>query len=252
MTVNKFSMGELEIIIENGFAIDKSVDAVINSANNGLLLGASGAGKIRDVTGYLPVGSHEEKEFYWLCNNTGNIGVRCPEWLEKQNKENKKKGKPKTGPTYVQLECLREIHGNNGKPFALGDAIMTSSGTLANDISKPTYIIHAVGMGYTWPNKETKGDLIPATPESIRTSLSNSLVLVNTENISSLALPLMAVRKSHEITGEKKEYGLTPEESYSITLDVLSKAHNPKLKKAIICADNSESREYFKNLGGRQ
>ena len=37
----------MEILYEKGFAIDKDVDIVINSANGFLLLGKSGAGQIR-------------------------------------------------------------------------------------------------------------------------------------------------------------------------------------------------------------
>ncbi len=245
----------IEVIFEEGFVIDKNVEAIINSANNGLLLGRSGAGRIRDITGVLQDPSPEMDEFKQICDDIGPLGRFCWRWLESDAKRYAEEGNPiPVGPTYVQLECLRKIRDNNGEPLKIGDAVITSSGDFAKDPSKPKYIIHVVGMGYEWPeypiNPETgqknPRPTIEATEKSVTDALVNSFGLLKQYSIRSVALPIMCARVENR--GDKiKAYGLTPEKSYQIALDVIRR-YGTQLRKVIVCADNESTQTLVRGL----
>jgi O-acetyl-ADP-ribose deacetylase (regulator of RNase III) len=247
----------IEIYHNEGYCIDQNVEGIINSANNGLLLGRSGAGRIKDITGLIKQFDDdgevnpELNEFNELCQELGRIGRFCNAWLDYDKKKYSEEENPVVvGPTYVQLECLRKLKENNGEPIEIGEAVITTSGDFVRSLSKPHYIIHAVGMGYNWPeypfdektNKLNPRPVIKATEESVKSALNNSLRYVNIYNIQSLAIPIMCSRVDND-----KVYGLTPEKSHQIILDVLKNNKTP-LKQVIICADNSSTVSYIRNL----
>jgi|GEM_PF-2204267 len=219
-------MRNYKIDLREGYAIDiareDSIDAIVNSANNGLLLGTSGAGRIREVTKRVE-NEEELKEFYRLCDELGNIGKGCLRWMENFGDSE---------PSYVQLECLRILKKIGGRA-EIGNAYLTPSG-----LEKPKYIIHAVGMGYEW-KPDTKGERIKATHESIRSALERTFDLANElEEVESLALPLMCVRP---------KYGIPVEDCYQITIEVIEEKHG-KLDRIVICADNDFSKEFLRKL----
>jgi O-acetyl-ADP-ribose deacetylase (regulator of RNase III) len=246
---NSTLINDIPYTFAQGFAIDQqNIDAVINSANNGLLLGQSGAGRIRAVTGFIPKNSEAEREFYDLCSEISSIGGNCLRWQEFDIKKDLEAGLTETGPTYVQLECLLKILNNGSKALDLGEARLTTSGNFSYNLDFPKFIIHAVGMGYTWPSIDKKGDLIPATEESVYNSTLNSMKLARQFTFSSIAMPLMCVRSEKKSDGSTKVYGLTPEQSFNaMTTAVKDSEYKPK--QIIFCADNKSSVAYFQEKG---
>ena len=224
METKTFQCGKSIVTIVNGFAIDQDVDAALNSANNGLLLGSGGSKRIREKTGYLEDESSEVKEFCDLCSTLGTLGAACLKWLKDQQDK----------PTRVQLECLRILNQNKGNPLGVGTAVLTSSGNLV----RPKQIIHAIAMGYTWASKDghSRGDRIEATEKSLNDSLQSAIAIVREIGVSSLALPLMCARPG---------YGIGPETTYEISIGVIAESN---LVEVLICADNEHGKAFFDRL----
>lgn len=218
----------------DGFSLEQNVPVIVNSANNGLLLGGSGAGKIKYSTKYLTRGSPEEREFYLLCQSTGNIGANCKRWQEYEKSKD-----PSFRPSQVQLECLRIISERGGKSVELGSAHSTHAWN-TDPQSLQEYIIHAVGMGYEWKSPQTKGSRILANADSITRAYANSFRLAQELGSRRIALPLMCTRPGYSEIGIDK--------TYEIFLEQLAKRKD-SFDEVILCLDNAESQKFF---GGRK
>ena len=200
-----------------GFAVDQDVDLVVNSANGLLMLGSSGAGRIRDLSADLTLA--EDAEYDSLLKRLGR-DIRNF-YLDNYSSHGWKRH-------HAQMGCLRLLlkHG----PYRPGTAVL-QSGWSKKD-SRP--LVHAVAMSYD-PRTEKR---IHGTVPFIRSSVRAALRIAERLGVKSLALPVMVARP---------EYGITPEESYKTIVSVL-KQHGQFLKKAIICFDNKTTKKFLKTL----
>jgi|FLOH01.1.fsa_nt_gi O-acetyl-ADP-ribose deacetylase (regulator of RNase III) len=199
----------MRINYEPGFAIEKDVEVVINSANNNLLLGTSGAGKIRELSSKL---SFVETFNYWIMLKY------LPRNMKKWYRESYKKHGWEVRK--AQVSCLTLLLKNKGESYAIGSAIL--------DVHtfKNKKIIHAVAMGYD--TEKDKDRRIKATKNSLEESLENSLALAQVIKAKTIAVPIMCSRP---------DYGLNPKESLAITNKVLKK-FDKAFDKVIVCLDN--------------
>lgn len=212
----------MKVIYQRGFAINKRVGAVINSANGFLLLGSSGAGAIRNKSQSLT--AKDKKEYKILISK-----------LPKRIREDYIRVYRDHGwtPTYAQLGCIRLLLEKKGDEFKMGDAV------LQTDWSKKDWrpIIHAIGMSYRLgPNHATR---LHATRASIRGSVKKSLKIADSLGVKSIALPVMCARPS---------YGIGPEDSLKIILSEIKSFKSKNIIKVIICFDNSVTRKYLNSL----
>jgi O-acetyl-ADP-ribose deacetylase (regulator of RNase III) len=194
---------------ETGYAIDKDVDTVVNSANGFLLLGTGGAGRIREVSRRL--NPAEKVEYDALL---GALPKDTGRWYTRVYQKNK------WHRTYAQLSCLRILLNKKDNEFRRGSAVL-DTGWTATDKRKQ---IHAVAMSY---RLTAEGSVRKkATKDTIKEALRESLKIAESIESRSVALPLFCARPS---------YGVTPKESLAAILEVLREFEASSIEKVIVC-----------------
>jgi hypothetical protein len=200
----------MKIRFEQGYAIDKPVQAVINSANWWLCHDSSGAGAIRKVTRNL-------------SQNETEVLLKLYEQMPKEGKFifNDKMSKGNWDFNYASLASLYLLKNNNFKHFSLGDVVCD------NESFDNKSIFHVITVGYV----ETKGKekRILATKEDILVGFTKMLEIIKKTGITSIALPVA-----------RKEYGLTPEESYETLTQALETISDTNIE-VTICFENNET-----------
>ncbi|MBU2561924.1 MAG: macro domain-containing protein [Nanoarchaeota archaeon] len=214
----------MDILYKRGFAVDQRVDAVINSANGFLLLGTSGAGRIRKKSQRLTPG--ERKEYAALLD-------KLPKCIK--NDYLRVYREQRWTPTYAQLGCLRILVNKRVKEFRRGDAVLQEAWSKTD--RRP--VIHAVGMSYKLRIHDSSR--LKATPATLASALRKALRLADSRGAKSIALPLMCARPT---------YGVGPKESLRITRSVLRGCKAKNINKAIVCFDNSITIDYLKRVLG--
>jgi len=212
----------MEIVYQKGYAINKRVSAVINSANGFLLLGTSGAGAIREKSQHL---TRKEKEEY------SKLLSSLPKRIS--NDYRRVYAEHKWTPTYAQLGGLRLLVDRKGCEVKRGDAVLQVD--WSKDDSRP--IIHAVGMSYKLRIHDSSR--LKATPTTIRNSLTKALKIADFLEAKSIALPVMCARPT---------YGVGPEASLRIIRSTLHSFKAKHIKRAVVCFDNSITRSYLDNI----
>jgi O-acetyl-ADP-ribose deacetylase (regulator of RNase III) len=209
----------MKIVYEKGYTADKNVDVIINSANGFLLLGTSGAGELRKKSGNLNlIKSLEYKRIL------DKLPEKVSRWYIRAYK------KYGWQPSNCQLSCIKLLL-NNHQVFEQGTAILDTY-----KLGKKS-IIHAIGMSYEI--KDHGSERKKATVDTIRESLKNAFKIIKENNYKSVAVPLMCVRK---------EYGITPAQSFKITIDAIKMLEESSVNKVILCFDNAAAEEYMKGL----
>ncbi len=214
--------GSVKIFYEKGYAINKRVGAVINSANGFLLLGTSGAGAIRKKSQQL--NKKEKMKYAQLLNS-----------LPKSIKNDYLRVFKEHGwiPTYAQLGCLRLLVEWKGCEVKRGDAVLQMDWSKKD--SRP--ILHAVGMSYKLRINDSSR--LKATDATIRNSVTKALKIVDFLEKRSVALPLMCVRPA---------YGVGPERSLKAIREAIRAARLKNVKKIILCFDNDVSSRYLRSI----
>ncbi|NQU79313.1 hypothetical protein HQ545_06120 [Candidatus Woesearchaeota archaeon] len=213
----------MHIDYQRGFAVNKRVDVVINSANGLLLLGTSGAGAIRDKS--QPLTLKEKNEYLSILKSLPKSV--CNDYQRVYKEHN-------WTSTYAQLGCLRLLKNKKGHQFRRGQAVLQN--TWSKKDLRP--IIHAIGMSYSL--SKVNATRLPASVSTIRSAVTKALNIASSLEAKSIAIPVMCVRKT---------YGITPETSLKTIVSTIKKFRNSSINKVIICFDNSTSREYLKKLG---
>jgi O-acetyl-ADP-ribose deacetylase (regulator of RNase III) len=194
---------------ETGYAIDKDVDTVINSANGFLLLGTAGAGRIREVSRRLNVA--EKLEYDALIASLPKATGRWYRHVYRTNKWHR---------TYAQLSCLRILSNKKNNEFRRGRAVL-DTGWATTDKRR---LIHAVAMSYQLTTKGAKRE--KATKDTIKKALRESLKIADSIESRSIALPLFCARPS---------YGVTPGDSLAAILEVLKEFEGSSIAKVLVC-----------------
>jgi O-acetyl-ADP-ribose deacetylase (regulator of RNase III) len=204
----------MQIIKEKGFAADKEVDIVINSANGYLIPDSSGAGRIRELSDEL---THEEKaEFdYYFSELPQKIKEL---YLEKQKNggwESKK----------ANLSCLRLLLQNQ-KSFHPGQALCDF-----DSLDKP--VIHAITMTY---DPET-GDRIKGTVLSVMVAMESAIKMAIEKGATSVSLPIPCARAG---------YGISPKDSLTAVMSALRGFEDYDIDHStpfvvILCFDNENT-----------
>ncbi|MBN1543832.1 hypothetical protein JW898_00040 [Candidatus Woesearchaeota archaeon] len=214
----------MDILYKRGFAVDQHVDAVINSANGFLLLGTSGAGRIRKKSQRLTSG--EKREYAALLG-------KLPECMK--NDYLRVYREQRWTPTYAQLGCLRILVSRKGEEIRRGDAVLQRVWSKTD--RRP--VIHAVGMSYKLCINGSRR--LKATPSTLAGALRKALRLADSVGAKSIALPLMCARPT---------YGVGPKESLRIIRSVFRGFRAKNINKAVICFDNSITADYLKRVLG--
>lgn len=212
----------MKIIYKRGYAVNKRVDTVVNSANGFLLLGTTGAGEIRKKSQRLT--PKEKKEYNTLLN-------RLPKRI--RNDYIRVYKEQRWTPTYAQLDCLKLLVKKNKHEFMRGDAVLQENWSKKD--SRP--IIHAVSMSYRLRIHDASR--LPATTATIRRAMAKAFKIADSIGSKSVALPVCCARKS---------YGMTPEKSFKLILSVLKSLKPRSIKKVIICFDNKVTSAYLRSI----
>ncbi|MBW2997485.1 hypothetical protein KY349_04060 [Candidatus Woesearchaeota archaeon] len=212
----------IQIKYTTGFAIGKKVDTVINSANGFLLLGTSGAGRIRELSPGMT--SKEKKEYKRLLDK-----------LPRRIKNDYLRVYVEHGwtPTYAQLSGLRILTKHKYNKFRRGDAVLDKEWSKKDRRN----LIHAVCMSYKLSIQTSHR--LPATPNTIRRALRKALNIAAKLKSKSIALPVFCARKT---------YGVTPMTSLNTILSVIKEFNNSSIEKVIICFDNKVTKALLKHL----
>jgi O-acetyl-ADP-ribose deacetylase (regulator of RNase III) len=205
----------MQVIHESGYAIDKNVDVVINSANGWLIQDSSGAGKIRELSN--PLNENEKALFEHLFE-------MLPKKVKAFYKEKQKKGDWK--PRKANLSSLKLIL-NYGE-LKLGDAVIDKEWSKDKKI-----VIHAITMSYD----EKTGKRIQGTELSVQTAIESALRLALPEDAKSIALPIPCARQG---------YGLTPKKSLEAVLSALYIINETDIK-IIVCHDNEDTKKLLES-----
>lgn len=205
-----------------GFAIDKKVDTVVNSANGFLLLGTSGAGRIREISPKM--NAKEKREYARLLNK-----------LPRRIKNDYLRVYEEHGwtPTYAQLSCLRILTKHKYNKFRRGDAVLDKCWSKKDSRN----LIHAVCMSYKL--SITHSHRLPATPMTIKQAIRKAMNIAAKLKSKSVALPVCCARKS---------YGVSPRTSLKTILSVVKEFNGSSIEKVIICFDNKATRALLKSL----
>ena len=196
----------MEILHENGYAIDKNVDIVINSSNGFLLLGKGGSGQIRKNSEKLDF--IDELRFHDLLFKLSDKICR---WYERAYNNHG------WDLTKAQLSCIKLLVKNG--EFKPGSAVLDGN------------IIHIIAMSYNINGKKKK--IIPATVDSVTDSLREAFKIAKEQKSKSIAIPVLCSRET---------YGLNTKESLDIINSVLK---DFKFEKVIICYDNDVTKKYL-------
>ena len=209
----------MKIIYEEGFAINKDVDAVINSANNYIIFGSGGAGEIRESSqrlGFLG----KIKFYFYLFQLSPNIW----RWILNGYEEYK------WNYTEVSLSNIKKLLKNKSKPFDNGSAVLSDLKV------KDKYIINAIGNVFEINNKSEE-TVIGSSKEWIEGSVFNSLCIARDLGCKSVAVPIMCARNN---------VGLDINVSYSAIMSSVRKFEND-FEKIIICFDSNSYVSFLNN-----
>lgn len=204
----------MEIIVEEGFAADKDVEGIINSANGLLCHDSSGAGRIREKS--APIEDYEAFEKDLDC-----IPEDIKNFYELKSQEHGWKFKK---ANWVAAKMIMD-HGDR---FHLGNAILDTD-------SLDIPIMHAITMSYDLEQDPIKR--IPGTDVSVRESYDMAIRTFLKLGVKSIAMPIPIARKN---------YGLDPEVSYHEVMRVLSRFKEEDIK-VIVCLDNKDTKEWYYN-----
>lgn len=209
----------MNIVLEKGFAIEKDVEVVINSANGLLMLGTSGAGKIRGHSENLSKEDVVDYEY-----ELKKLPPEIQKFILHEYDEKK------WHLTYAQLSSLKLLTINNF-PFAIGECVLDLNWSKFNNKK----IIHAITMSYStsWPPQRILG-----SKESIIKSYSNALEICKNINAKSIAMPLPVAREG---------YGIGSIESYNAVKEVLDKFKDEDFN-IILCFDNEETEKLLEKI----
>lgn len=208
-----------------GFAIDKKADTIINSANGFLLLGTSGAGRIRELSQNL---NPKEKKGY----------ARLLNMLPKRIRDDYVRVYAENGwiPTYAQLSSLRLLVRQRYKRFRRGEAVLDRGWSKRDKRN----LIHAVCMSYRL--SITHAHRLPATKYTISRAIRKAFSIASSIRSKSVAVPVCCARKS---------YGVTPAQSLNTILSVIKEFDGSSIEKVIICFDNDVTKKYLDSLNRR-
>lgn len=198
--------------IVKGFAIDTKAKYIINSANGLLVPNTGGAGRIREKSAGLTI--KEEIELNQLLEKAPKK-IRTI-YLRKQKRQGWK-------PNYHALACLRLIKKNKYAPFKIGTAIVDKKWNKGTK----KIVIHAITISYTIKSNQIQR--IKANSNQVEKAITEALTVVPKDE--TVALPIPVARNG---------FGLTPKKSIAAVLRALTK----EPRKAIICADNTDTQNY--------
>jgi O-acetyl-ADP-ribose deacetylase (regulator of RNase III) len=202
----------MKVSFEKGYAIEKPVQAVINSANWWLCHDSSGAGAIRKATRDL-------------TKNETEVITRLYSQLSAEGKVvfEDKKTKGNWDFNYASLASLYLLKANKFQHYKLGDVICDEE---SFDDKK---IFHIITVGHTiHKNKVVR---VLASRHEILYGFVQMLKMIQRKGITSIALPVPVARKA---------YGLTPEESFEILTHALETISDTDIS-VTICFDNDET-----------
>ncbi|MGM5483803.1 MAG: hypothetical protein ACQER9_02695 [Nanobdellota archaeon] len=214
----------MQIIMEKGYAVDKDVEIIINSANGLLMLGSSGAGKIRKLSGKL--NKEEYQEYTALLDK---LPLQIKEFYQNQYKVHGWE------LGYAQISGLKLLL-KNGKPYEPGQSIFDQN--WKKESRKK--IIHSITMSYDTSKKPVKR--IYGTKKSVKESYKKAFEIIKIKKAKSVALPIPISRPG---------YGITPQESYEVVRDTLKTIKNIDIK-VILCFDNKYTKKYLDDLNGKK
>ena len=211
----------MRIKLETGFAIEKEVEVVINSANNLLMLGSSGAGRIRDLS--KEINEDELKEYLTYFSK---LPKEIQNFYLQQYKKHHWKLK------FAQLSSVKKLYENEF-PFKIGDAVLDTEWCKQDKKLKNKIIIHAITMGYSTSQPIER---LFGTKESIIKSYIKALELALNLEKTKIAIPIPVARKG---------YGIGCKSSYLAVKKVLSLFKDEDIE-VTLCFDNSETKEFLK------
>ena len=172
----------MRIIYEEGFAVHKDVEAVINSANNYLVFGSGGAGEIRESSEKLTIFGMISFYFHLY-----QLSLHIRRWIL-----NGYKNHADWTYTEISLSSIKKLLKNKSKPFDYGTAILS-------DIKvKNKYIINAIGTGFN-VSKKSEETRTGSSKERIEKSVFSSLEIAKSLGCKSVAIPIMCARKKYWI-----------------------------------------------------
>lgn len=212
----------IRIVYSKGFAIGKRADTIINSANGFLLLGTSGAGRIRQSSPEL---DYERGKEYARLLNTLPPRIR--------NDYIRVYAEHGWTPTYAQLSCLRILAKHKHSRFRRGEAVL-DRGWSETDRRN---IIHAVCMSYKL--SITHANRLPATKDTIKRAMTKAFSIAASLGSKSVAVPVCCARKS---------YGVTPAQSLATIRSVIKSFNGSSIEKVIVCFDNDATKKYLDSL----
>lgn len=209
----------MKVKLEKGYAIEKDVEVVINSANCLLMLGSSGAGKIRNVSENLSKEDIVEYEYLFK-----QLPVEIQKFILHEYEEKDWDLK------YAQLSSVKLLLKNEF-PFALGDAVLDKEWSKNNHKK----IIHAITMGYStsWPPQRIWGSI-----ESIKNSFTKALEICKNIKAKTIAIPIPVSRKG---------YGIGANESYKVVREVLNDFQKENFE-ITLCFDNKDTEELLDEI----
>ncbi|MFH1637311.1 MAG: hypothetical protein ABIB71_02700 [Candidatus Woesearchaeota archaeon] len=209
----------MKIIPVAGFAIDQDVEVAINSANGFLLLGTSGAGRIRELSNKL--NENEIREYNELLDE---IRPEIKNWY------NRVYSKHSWQKTYAQLVCLRLLCSKKGtrmNEYRRGTAILQKEWKKGNKKK----IIHAIAMSYDLLKNKSKRK--KSSKYLLKKALISAFEIAKKNKIETISVPIMVAREN---------YGLNPKNSEHIILNILNKYD---FQKVFLCYDSKTTRDYL-------
>jgi hypothetical protein len=213
------------LTFETGFAVEKSVEVVINSANGLLFADSAGAGAIREVSGNLS--RLDKKKFSTLF-------AKLP--LTTQTFFEKKRQKHDWNYKYVNLSCLELFSEHNFTSFDIGSCVIDEN--WSSVAYETRLVIHAITLTYD-PILEKR---FVGSVFEIENALCSAIDAGLRLHKTSFALPVACARP---------EYGLGPEQAFAIVCRVLAR-YEDRAIRVIVCFDNEQTREYYdKKLRGK-
>jgi len=211
----------MEIKLTTNSPLNCDAKTIFNSSNNFLFHRTGSAKKIRINSGKL--NKSEKLKIKYLLTKISKEGQEFfKDKFEKKYNIN-------YNSTLSALEIL-----SKKKRLSLGLASLDKKWSKQD--KRP--LIHLILIRHHYKNKNHT--ITKNTPAILRKALKNAFKIVSKEKYKSIAIPIMVARGM---------YGLTPKQSYEITLQFLKKVNkNSKIAKVILCFDNPITKRYFKQI----
>jgi len=105
------------------------------------------------------------------------------------------------------------------------------------DKKSPKDIIHAIGMSYKLTTN--KSSRKKSTKYLVKKALRKAFEIILDGDYKSVSIPVMCSRK---------KYGIKPEESLNIILEILKKLPDASMEEAIICFDSPRTQKLLETL----